>query len=306
MGQKLIRTDKNGTKYYHNSCPCLKCGGNGYIKAFSYVEGGICFECNGSGINEWESKEYTPEYEQKLIERRQKANEKRLEKRKAESAERNKEFFKQHGFNENGKTYVALGNTYAIKDDLKAKGFKYKEYMGGWYSPVEVEGVDTLEISVDDIFFKDCSDTYEWNSMVKNFYIDGQLTECPDVYVEGLTWHFKAEDLVKKANTEYVEQNSKPNESEYVANVGDKIEIELTVDREVECNYGVGYRTVTSYLYIMHDNKGNVVTWKASNCMVVGDKYVQSGDTVTLKGTVKEHSVYNGVKQTVLTRCKVS
>ena len=28
---------------------CWKCGGHGYIEAYSGIRGGVCFSCNGSG-----------------------------------------------------------------------------------------------------------------------------------------------------------------------------------------------------------------------------------------------------------------
>ena len=34
----LIRTDKNGTRYYSFTCPCGKCNGRGYIDHYKHVE----------------------------------------------------------------------------------------------------------------------------------------------------------------------------------------------------------------------------------------------------------------------------
>lgn len=34
-------------KDYSHACP--KCGGNGYIREYSHVSGGICYACNGKG-----------------------------------------------------------------------------------------------------------------------------------------------------------------------------------------------------------------------------------------------------------------
>lgn len=33
----LIRTDKNGTRYYSFTCPCAKCNGRGYIDHYAHV-----------------------------------------------------------------------------------------------------------------------------------------------------------------------------------------------------------------------------------------------------------------------------
>ena len=87
----LIRIDKNGTKYYEGNVPCDRCDGKGtyYIGVCngrlvpSYIDGGVCFKCGGSGtqISKW--KEYTPEYEAKL-EARRKARREKYEQEHAE------------------------------------------------------------------------------------------------------------------------------------------------------------------------------------------------------------------------------
>lgn len=76
----LIRTDKNGTRYYSFTCPCSKCNGRGYIDYYKHVEGGVCFDCNGTGIYEGTEKVYTDEYLAKKAE----MAEKRESKRRAE------------------------------------------------------------------------------------------------------------------------------------------------------------------------------------------------------------------------------
>jgi hypothetical protein len=89
---KLIRIDRNGTKYYEGYVPCDRCGGEGIyymgvvngVPQPSWVDNGICFKCGGSGkqLEKW--KEYTPEYEAKLEARREARRQKYLEEHKAE------------------------------------------------------------------------------------------------------------------------------------------------------------------------------------------------------------------------------
>lgn len=91
---KLIRVDKNGTKYFEGYVPCPRCDGKGvYIigvcngqPVLSPVDSGVCFKCGGTGKEWGKWKEYTPEYEAKLEERRRK----RAEKREAELEEARK------------------------------------------------------------------------------------------------------------------------------------------------------------------------------------------------------------------------
>ena len=83
MNKKLIKVDRNGTKYFAVDSPCQRCGGAGGADKWAYT-GWKCYECGGSGQGRTEIiKEYTPEYEAKLEERRAK----RRAKWEAEHAE---------------------------------------------------------------------------------------------------------------------------------------------------------------------------------------------------------------------------
>ena len=83
----LIRTDRNGTKYYRAECSCWKCGGTGTYQWGAIINGcpsfaGVCFNCGGTGIEVETVKEYTPEHQAKLDAQRAK----RAAKREAEEA----------------------------------------------------------------------------------------------------------------------------------------------------------------------------------------------------------------------------
>ena len=58
-----------------------------------------------------------------------------------------------------------------------------------------------------------------------------------------------------------------------------------------------------TYLYKLTDEQGNIFTWKTGKWL---SNTEELPETVTLKGTVKAHSEFRGVKQTELTRCSVS
>ena len=96
---KLIRTDRNGTKYYEGYIPCSRCEGRGiYVIGVcngqlvpSHVDNGICFKCGGSGKQLGKWKEYTPEYEAMLEARRKARLEKKLAEEKAEQEARERE-----------------------------------------------------------------------------------------------------------------------------------------------------------------------------------------------------------------------
>ena len=85
--------------------------------------------------------------------------------------------------------------------------------------------------------------------------------------------------------------------SAFVGEVGDKIDFAVTSFTCVsswESMYGM------TFLYKFTDAENHTFVWYAS-------KPVEDDEKVaTIKGTIKDHSEFNGVKQTVLTRCKVT
>lgn len=151
---KYIRTDKNGTKIFHDyTCP--RCAGMG--EADKWINTGkVCFACGGSGLRAVPKtvKEYTPEYWAKLEERRHaKAEKKAAERAKyeaehaeeiaAERAEYERKAFEfrcaEHGCGKDGVGYVLTGNTYKAKDEIKKAGGKW--LYGRWVCPVEIKGI---------------------------------------------------------------------------------------------------------------------------------------------------------------------
>ena len=84
--------------------------------------------------------------------------------------------------------------------------------------------------------------------------------------------------------------------SKYVGTVGKRLTIKTESAKLVTS--WEGYYGVT-FLYRFVDADGNVYVWRAS-------KSIEVRDGMTIKGTVKEHSEYKGIKQTVVTRCAVA
>lgn len=277
MDLKYVRTDKNGTKIYLNyNCP--KCGGTGLLTEYTHIERGVCFKCRGSGVLEKPMivKVYTSEYEEKLRQRR-------LQKRKKNATNYNSEWLRDLGFNA-GVTYIVMGDTYAIKDRLKELGAKYNRALG-WHFDFEVkrDEFDLCRLAAEDIFIKnECGE-----------YVDPQglgLAACVERTVEAMRKNYNEE------------KNRILSKSGYVGAVGDKITVhnaccELIHTHETKINY---YQSVCSYWYKFTDKLGNVYIWKTN-------RYIAKEDRVNISfvGVVKEHSERLGVKQTVLTRCKI-
>lgn len=227
----LIKIDRNGTKYYQGEQDCPRCDGKGiyYMGVCngklvpSWVDNGVCFQCLGSGkvIEKW--KEYTPEYEQKLAERREKKRIKYEQEHADEIAKRKAE------------------------QEEKARIKREQEEQA------------------------------------------------------------ERERLEK----ERIEQERKAN-SKFVGSVGDKIEQSFTLNYSAsfECQSFGGYGTTTMFIHSMSDEHGNTFIWKTNKSLSkkIDDnawQYAESGDVITLKGTIKEHNEYKDEKQTVMTRCKV-
>lgn len=145
--KRLIKTDRNGTKYWDVTETCPRCGGRGdYIRGINY---GTCFLCGGSCKRNYTFKEYTPEYEAKLEARRQ-AKATKKAKEAAQYAEEHaeeieaqnrriiEERYAEWGCGKDGIGYVLQGNTYPIKEQIKANGGKW--IFGVWVCHVEVNG----------------------------------------------------------------------------------------------------------------------------------------------------------------------
>lgn len=152
-----IRTDKNGTKIYHDwTCP--RCGGAGMCDKWINT-GRVCYACGGSGkrVRAKIVKEYSPEYWAKLdAKRKAKAAQRIAEEQKyakehpeeIEAARRNvlENRYAENGCGKDGIGYVLKGNTYPVKDQIRKAGGKW--IYGCWICPVKIEGLEAHEINL--------------------------------------------------------------------------------------------------------------------------------------------------------------
>ena len=90
--------------------------------------------------------------------------------------------------------------------------------------------------------------------------------------------------------------------AEYVGTEGDKIQIELTVERMKDAHFTApNGATSYSWLYFCRDAAGNHVNFKTAS-RTFDD--VHRNDSITVTGTVKSHSEFNGAPNTWLARVK--
>jgi len=151
---------------------------------------------------------------------------------------------------------------------------------------------------------KDLSD-YEYNMMVVTRHDDidtrmfGLAASLVQMYSRAM-----------EREIEYRRRAASESGSQFVGTEKRREAFTLTVSRitPLEGNYGV------THLHKFLDQAGNVVVWFATNAGVVPFKWadgstqykeMEVGKTYVLKGTVKRHEEYKGIKQTTLSRCKV-
>lgn len=270
-----IRTDKNGTKIYHDyTCP--RCGGAGGSDKWAFT-GWTCYECGGTGERHDKPeiiKVYTPEYRAKLDER----NRIRWEKQRAKKAEEFKanlsDHIQQKGFNADGKLYVAVGDTFSIKDQLREAGAKWKPHLNSWVFTEAPTEFATVELTAEECLVFHYEDGWcDWSHEVN--------------FKELIQSKLPKEDVVV---------------SEYVGAIGDKLDAQVTFIKyfSYERNAYRGWGTELVRIYKFLDANGNILIWNTTAWLEV-----EEGKQYQLTGSIAEHKEYAGDKQTILKRCKI-
>ena len=275
----IVSVDEDAKKAIVES-QCDRCGGSGmYI--IPRVFQGTCFACNGAGTIRKRVRAYTPDEYEKYLANQARAKERKAEQRAAEVAKLQEESetnlriaLEEAGYEvECPQIFVVIGeNTYAVKDELKELGCKYKPEFG-WYCTHAVDvpvNYGMVGIPFDQV----C----EWNPVAKKIFIKDGAKEIADA---------AKNEAAPKSN------------SEFIGDIKQRLrdmEVVYTNCRTIESYYGVSL----VYTFKLGDN---VLTWFCSGKGI--DPDIEIGETVLLTGTVKDHKEYNGVKQTYLNRCIV-
>lgn len=142
-------------------------------------------------------------------------------------------------------------------------------------------------------------DGKEYNDYRDNLKIIASMEYCKWRHLGYLASLFMAYDKECEREIKRAERTKTRRDSEYMGAVGDKV---TAIVKEWRClsswsNCYDGFHTTHTYLYEFITEDGNVLIWKTGKCL---------DEVTSIKGTVKEQSEYNGIKQTVLTRCKVA
>lgn len=155
MKLEYVRTDRNGTKIFHDwTCP--RCGGAGESDKWLFT-GKICYGCGGTGKRHTPKvvKKYTKEYADKLEKRRIAREKKRLaenpppsqEEVQALADEARKNKWKSQGFQKEGTGFIHSGNTYDNRETLYRAGARWDNYLRAYIAPEPVEGLKGIMIT---------------------------------------------------------------------------------------------------------------------------------------------------------------
>ena len=135
------------------------------------------------------------------------------------------------------------------------------------------EYIHNLQVLVKSEYISD----RDWNLLVSSVQFYNRHIE-----------NVKKDELRKKSHDEELK-------SEHVGNIKDKVSLDVeTCTLVTSWDNQFGW----SGMYKFVSKEGNIFIWITS-------KDIDTDNVSKVCGTVKEHSEYNGVKQTVLTRCKV-
>ena len=103
---------------------------------------------------------------------------------------------------------------------------------------------------------------------------------------------FKPEDKLKAIVDSLLYGES---DSQFVGRIGERLELIVKVDKAIPFDSAYGKTT----MHIMHDDCGNEFIW------TTGSKTLTVDNQYSMRGTVKDHRVYKGSNQTILTRCSI-
>lgn len=91
----------------------------------------------------------------------------------------------------------------------------------------------------------------------------------------------------------------------YIGEVGKRLKITATYKKTFEF---AGYYGTVNFIHTFEDSDGNILVWKSTNYVEWVKngfcEFIPKGSVVELTGTVKDHSNYKGIDQTVFTRCR--
>lgn len=178
-----------------------------------------------------------------------------------------------------------------------------------WMTPRRIEQLkdEMQSVSFNAESQKDkVEDSLKWiaNQEANNNYMNNLKVVCSEDWCSGrdlgilislvITYKKALDEEIAKTLREKEREAEK--QSEYLGVVGDKIHFTTA---KIECIWSGENQFGISYLYKMVDTEGNIVMWST-------DKGLESENNFNISCSIKKLEDYKGVKQTWVTRCRLS
>ena len=180
------------------------------------------------------------------------------------------EWLEANGFSEYGVTYLVLGNSYPIKDELKEAGFKFSTLLRWHCGNCDFELPESChykELRYEDIFIWSEEDNV-------TFMKEGAREKIEEIFNPKVEYH-----------------------SDYVGEIGERLRnVKVSIRTIGGFDSAYGYK----WVYTFEDESGNLFTW-----FTTVQQAVSCDDVFSLTGTIKAHVEYKGARTTQLTRCKL-
>lgn len=271
--------NKNGKLATIAECKCDRCQKGIYVCRIENNQpvphpayGGVCLKCGGTGIIRKEVRLYTEKEYNTMKKSAEKAKAKKEAEReakiKAEYAEKKAKWLEKNGFDAEGVTYIITGDSYSIKNELKAAGFKF--------DPVLL-----------------------WHRASAEKYEDRVIKVTIDEVIEFSAWgegHYKTEakEIIEKKIAATQPQSS----SNWVGEIGEKYTVlPATLIKKGEFLNRFGHSNIFTFV----DEHENIFIWFTTKNL----DDIAINDKIELIGTIKSHNEYKNTKSTILTRCKI-
>lgn len=161
---------------------------------------------------------------------------------------------------------IFKGDTYAQLDWFRESVARYNK-IWGWFIPSEIDLPQDLPEGIAPV-------RLEWSQVSLS---DNEL---------------RAEKDISEAVDALL---CDPSPSEYIGKVGDRIEIKVKVLKAVSIEGYYGHSTLHTFI----DDNENIYIWSTTA------KNLPVDNVYTLRGTIKDHSIFKNTKQNVLTRCTI-
>ena len=189
-------------------------------------------------------------------------------KMREQADKKQREWLEKNGFNADGDTYLMTGETYSIKDELKDAGFRFNPTLL-WHSPQIIEKYSDKLVKIN------WTEILEFSAWGEGHYFAGTPKKIKDITLANVT-----ED---RPDSEWLE--------------GDKFDnLVVTFIRKNGFEGRFGWTNI----YTFQTEDENILVWFSAT-----EQDIKLGDSFFLSGKIKDRNEYNGIKQTIVTRCKI-